>query len=78
MYKKVLSKVASAGTLALIGYEVGSQDNRKVEVQTPRAEVPVSAMVNGHEDVIIFALAVIIMIVIAIAARIFVKKIAIV
>lgn len=71
MYKQVLTKVATAGTLTLLGYEIGSKSD-KVEVQKPKIEEPMKA--NSHDDVIIFTLGVLLVLVIAIAAKIFLKR----
>lgn len=67
MYKKILEKVASVGTVALLGYEIGSHT-----VEGEKAE-----KVN-HEDhstnIIIFGIIVFIIMLMAIIARLALKR----
>lgn len=67
MYKKILEKVASAGTVALLGYEIGSHnvDGEKVENVSHD---------NHSTNIIIFGIISFIFILMAIIARLVWKK----
>lgn len=67
MYKKILEKVASAGTLAVLGYEIGSHVNDDGQVGKVTHE-------NHSTNVIIFGVICFIFILIAIIARLVWKK----
>lgn len=76
MYKKVLEKLANAGTVALVGYEIGanineSNDNKNSVTQEKSYE-------NNHSEVVIFGIIILIILAIAIVAKIYKNKRAIV
>lgn len=66
MYKKVLEKIASAGTVALLGYEIGSHT---VDSDTEKVNTD-----NHTTYIIIFGFIVIMLILMAIIAKLILKK----
>lgn len=66
MYKKNLEKVASAGTVALLGYEIGTHTEN---------EEPTEKVTDNHNtNIIIFASIVLICILLAIIVKILLRK----
>lgn len=73
MYKKVLEKLAAAGTVALVGYEVGTNINREAPNNDNHADNKES--INGKSsDIVIYGIVLLIILVAAIVAKLFVKK----
>lgn len=63
MYKKVLEKIASAGTVALMGYEIGSHNSEK----------PVEEN-KGHNSEIIIIAGILLIVIVAAATIKLLKK----
>lgn len=70
MYKKILEKLANAGTVALIGYEIGSNVHDSEEKKENITQE------KNHSEVIIIGL--IILIILIIISRIYINKHAVV
>lgn len=68
MYKKIIEKLANVGTVALVGYEIGANVNNEQEHKdnTVREE--------KNSDVIIYGMIILLILVIAIVAKIYIKK----
>lgn len=75
MYKKLLGKVANAGTVALIGYEFGvhnkDEEHEHKSVESVEKE-------SDHTEIILLCLIVLIVILVAILVKLLYKKRAIV
>lgn len=71
MFKRVMSKLATAGTVAIVGYEVGKTQHSEINNQGKGIETSAQ---SEHTDVIIFGIVVIIMLLVAIAIRVLVLK----
>lgn len=67
MYRKVLEKVANIGTVALLGYEIGSHVDQN-ENEKPITDNKV------HTEIIIFAIILLLLIIVAITVKFLVKK----
>lgn len=61
MYRKIMEKVANAGTLALLGYEFGSHMNNEQENTTDN----IGEKKNHDVEIIVFILIILLFIVIA-------------
>lgn len=71
MYKKILEKLANAGTVALVGYEIGANINNNENKHVESNEV---AKENTHSEVVIFGIIILIILAIAIVAKIYKNK----
>lgn len=69
---KILQKLASAGTVALLGYEVGTHTQEHA-VSTP-IHVPTEEKDNHISEILIISLVIIILLLIAVLVKIFFKK----
>lgn len=66
MYKKILEKAASAGTVALLGYEIGTHTVN---------DAPTEKIADNHNtNILIFAVFVLICILLAFIGKIMLKK----
>lgn len=69
--QKIMEKLASAGTIALLGYEVGSHINENDENNS----IKNSANTENHDTtVVIFGIIILVIILLAILAKLFVKR----
>lgn len=70
MYKKVLEKLANAGTLAILGYEIGThstgEEQHKIEKQVESS--------NHNIEIILLCLIIVFIILIAIMMKVILKK----
>lgn len=66
--KKILSKVANLGTIAVLGYEIGAnRDEEHNEEKAVKAE-------NDHENYLIAVIILILLVLLFILAKIYLKK----
>lgn len=66
MYRKILEKVANIGTVALLGYEIGSHVENESEKPITDNKV--------HTEIIIAAIILLLLIVVAITVKFLIKK----
>lgn len=76
MFKKIVQTIANAGTVALLGYEIGSgiSKEEKREEQTIKELPKIITESHNHSEIIIFGIVLIIIAFIIILIRAFWKK----
>lgn len=67
--KKILSKIASAGTIALLGYEVGNNVH-----ESHSHELKENISLHENHDMLIIIILIIVCIIMIVFARIMIKK----
>lgn len=74
MYKKILEKVAAAGTVALLGYEVGSNINHDDQQSNHQLEHKTVNENNKSSEIVLCGIVIIIILIVAIMVKLFMKK----
>lgn len=70
MFKKIIEKVANAGTVALLGYEIGTH----VDHETENKQVEIENHESHSEIIVIIGIIIIIAILASIATKILFKN----
>lgn len=77
MFKKILQSIANAGTVALVGYEIGMQrstdEKREIKNTSETPKIIIESNSN-HGELIIFGVIVVIIVLIAVLVHILRKK----
>lgn len=77
MFKKIMQTLANVGTVALLGYEIGSQQQAAVEKDTDKSvsEKPkVIISSDNHSEIIIFGIVIVVIILVAMFVYLMKKK----
>lgn len=73
MYKKVIEKIAAAGTVALLGYEVGSNMKHEQSNENHQTETK-EVIVNNNSEIVTYGIVILLVLILIIAAKLFMKK----
>lgn len=74
MYKKILEKVAAAGTVALLGYEVGSNVNHNDQHNSHQFENKAVIENNKSSEIVLYGIVISIILIVALMVKLFLKK----